>query len=482
MRYNFFLLVVILLGWCKCLEAQQCDCYKNFSFTVAGIEANYIGYKDKIKKYYPAGITAVTNRMLNRSKTVKDEFSCLLLIHSWLQLFKDGHVRITVNTDTATEADIRHLFFNAEKSTVTETDFYNYIKGKKQVSDSLSGIWEDQRKNYRIGIMPDPLRPNSYTSLVLATKNPLWQKNLVKLRISKHSTQYRLDYIYANNHAKSGASFYFNSQAMYLGEYGTWRKNTSVDEKTADFGRQDYSAPSFTVIDNGNCLLTIPSCHSVYVKKVDSIIAANYTVLASTPHLLIDLRGNTGGSVLIFEKLLPLLYTGPIISKGSSVLASENTIQYYSITDYPGLPDSMKTVFAKEARLLSEHKGQIFNLWPDDTLVFSTTLRYPEKVSILINGSCASSTELFLLNAVQSKKVTLFGQPTLGGVDYTDGVPLNLPCKWLQVNYSSSRTNRWPAVQIDNIGIKPDITIPYTVNNWLRFVIDFNTEKRKALF
>lgn len=42
----------------------------------------------------------------------------------------------------------------------------------------------------------------------------------------------------------------------------------------------------------------------------------------------------------------------------------------------------------------------------------------PQNVGILIDKRCGSTTEAFILNARQSKKVKLFGTPTYGAIDY----------------------------------------------------------------
>ena len=97
-------------------------------------------------------------------------------------------------------------------------------------------------------------------------------------------------------------------------------------------------------------------------------------------------------------------------------------------------------------------------------------LTYPKTVSVIINEYCASSTELFLLQAKQSSKVVIFGKHSAGAVDYSDAVTMKMPCELFSLRYSTSRTNRLPAEPLDNIGIRPDVAIPDNIVNWVEFV------------
>ncbi|MBK6997984.1 MAG: hypothetical protein IPH31_25040 [Lewinellaceae bacterium] len=64
------------------------------------------------------------------------------------------------------------------------------------------------------------------------------------------------------------------------------------------------------------------------------------------------------------------------------------------------------------------------------------------KVVILVNDRCASSCRIFLLWAMQSKKVTLMGSQTAGIADYGSINTLSVPChNWLFA-YPTARSNR----------------------------------------
>ncbi|WP_343689881.1 S41 family peptidase [Chitinophaga sp.] len=249
--------------------------------------------------------------------------------------------------------------------------------------------------------------------------------------------------------------------------------NTYFPKKTPAPATTISLTPSFKIINDQTCLLTIPSARLEYKGMIDSLLVLHKTVLLKTPHLIIDVRENRGGSTLCFDNLIPYLYTQPIISEGAMVLATEENIRnLYEVTDYPNVSDSMKAVFKKEAAALRAHLGSEYQLWNNDTTRMEQVLPYPQKVSLIINQYVGSSTEMFVLKARQSKKVQLFGTHTAGVVDYSDVVPYSMPCTLFAFGVPSSRTLRMPAVVIDNIGIAPNVEIPANTTDWVQYVIE----------
>lgn len=231
--------------------------------------------------------------------------------------------------------------------------------------------------------------------------------------------------------------------------------------------------PSFKILNEQTCILTIPSARLEYKGIVDSLLVLHKDVLRKTPHFIIDVRENRGGSTLVFDNLIPYLYTQPIITEGAMVLATEENIRnLYEVTDYPNVSDSMKAVFRTEAAALRAHIGTEYLLWNNDTFTMKQVLPYPEKISLLINQNVGSSTEMFVLKARQSKKVKLFGTHTAGVVDYSDVVPYMMPCTLFAFGVPSSRTLRMPAEIIDNTGIPPNVEIPANTTDWVQFVVE----------
>src|SRR3989442_5213634 len=100
--------------------------------------------------------------------------------------------------------------------------------------------------------------------------------------------------------------------------------------------------PSFTSLDDSTLLLRIPSFDLQFKRPLDSLLATNYGGLTSTPLVILDIRGNTGGGDATFSELIPFMYTNPIREMGADVLASDDNIAYFrSLLARPELPPSV---------------------------------------------------------------------------------------------------------------------------------------------
>jgi hypothetical protein len=239
---------------------------------------------------------------------------------------------------------------------------------------------------------------------------------------------------------------------------------------------------AFKQIDPNTILFRIPSFAWEDKPRIDSLIHQNFSKLISTPILIIDLRGNGGGIDYSYQELLPLLYTNPYTSKSVSWLASDNNIKYFE--DALANKRIRKGREQETLRLidsLKAHRNSFFDMTGDEIITGDTVYKYPLKVGIIINDFCASSCEQFFLAAKGSKKTLIFGTNTLGVLDYSNSVPIDLPLKGFQIRYPMTRSNRLPDFPIDNIGIPPDVEISLPddlnikdgVDTWVLFVKEY---------
>lgn len=103
-------------------------------------------------------------------------------------------------------------------------------------------------------------------------------------------------------------------------------------------------------------------------------------------------------------------------------------------------------------------------------------------MGIIIEESNGSSAEQFLLSAKNSKKVILLGDKNTAGVlDYSNAVKITFPSGSYSMQYQMTRSRRLPEYPIDNIGIAPDVKIPFPntkqlynrIDDWVYFVENY---------
>jgi hypothetical protein len=226
-------------------------------------------------------------------------------------------------------------------------------------------------------------------------------------------------------------------------------------------------------IDDSTLVLTLPSFMPQYKSIVDEVISMNRKKILSTPYLVIDLRNNGGGDDLTFHSILPLLYTNPYFLYGTDIRASTDHIKIYG-ENLMMLKSLNNTVgynfYESKLERMKRNPGKFVLRSEDSFEKRDSVLANPIKIGILINRRCASSTEEFLLNARESKKVVLFGQPTSGTLDYSN--VLFVPCPSIVFNfgYATTRSHRLPKFSIDRDKIQPNIYLSDSVN-WIEAAV-----------
>lgn len=226
---------------------------------------------------------------------------------------------------------------------------------------------------------------------------------------------------------------------------------------------------SFTRLDASTNLLRIGSFNVAYKRTIDSLIEAHDGTIRQTRNLLIDLRGNGGGSDVSYHSLLPLLYTGPVITPGAAKLSTpDNIAKYRADAANPDYPPAARALAQQDADRMAAEPGRLLP-GTIDTLILPGISPFPALVGILTDKGCGSTTEQFLLAALQSKKTVLLGETSRGVLDYANMHFLDLPCSGWKLGYATSRSMRLPRHPVDNTGISPDIRIDPAEKDWVSF-------------
>lgn len=120
------------------------------------------------------------------------------------------------------------------------------------------------------------------------------------------------------------------------------------------------------------------------------MIETHQTKLDTIKHLIIDLRGNTGGGDDTYNNVIPFIYTNPIITHGAFLWTSENNISLFEqYVDNPNLPEDTRQQIEKMIKKGKAYPNTftLFSESETDTLKLEVKKNFPKKLvfSLTVN-------------------------------------------------------------------------------------------------
>lgn len=476
--------LLIVFSWLITLflTGQTCDCKSNFGWVRTTFEENDAGFAYAIQIKGEEAYQAHNEDFELRLASVESSLECTRLLYEWLTFFRTGHVAIKrlgkqELSPMSEKDDIISSFKNWDRLEVDLKHFKQELRSKN-IQD-YEGIWETEP--YEIGIKKVG---NAYIGFIIKADGIYWTPGQVKLKINEDNS----GVFYLKDHSLKTVDkiSLLGSDYLEMGSFILERKypKTKDDDQVKNyFESMAAEKPYFEKINKNTALLRIPTFSGHAKEDIDKVIKKNWSKILQTPHLIIDLRNNGGGSDVSFQRLLPIIYTNPVNVYGVAYLSTElNNQRMLDFINDPGygFSESGKQWAQTSFDTLSRHLGEFVNL---DTVVvdsysFDTVYKYPEKIGVLINENNASTTEQFLLAARQSKKVTLYGVATMGVLDISNMYFVKSPCGDFELGYCLSKSLRPPEKRIDGMGIQPDHTIDQGIHDyqWVHYVLGLMNE------
>ena len=456
--------------------AQPCDCSAAFSFAVQKIETNYAGFRDKVNKETAPAYNALTDSLRQQAHQPQNqtEGNCIQLIRTWKAFFKDGHVQAFTRSSGAASANadsIRQLYKNSEKVAMTEAAFKTYLQKEKNLHP-MEGWWRNEDGGYKVGLIKQDAVLKAF---VLKADSVYWMPGQVKMKLYADGKSWRTDY-YMGNHSLQQKNVTVNEahNMFAIDGVGLWLK---LDDTGAILNKQYYAGSGLVRLEKRSdqtVLLVIRSFNEGYRQLIDSLLTANHALLTSSPNLIIDVRGNGGGSDYSFYPLLKYLYTHPYQRVTSQTLCTPDNIdRYRRLAGMDVFTKEERESFVKRAADMERHKG---SFWSSSPVYIDaepqTAFSFPKKVAVIVDGGCASTTEQFLLDGVgNSNKTKIYGVPTAGVLDYANMDNCAIPNTGMNIGYATSRSRRVDLGKgIDNVGVQPHVPIGKEVADWVQFV------------
>lgn len=458
-------IIIALLGLPSLIQAQ-CSCQEEFSKIKSHIELNYAGFKDKVKSNNIQKYKDFTAEKEKIATQAKNKSQCYFVINQWMSFFNDNHLYTGLNTEVIEKIQPQKLQtdFPIEKLAVSKT----LIK-KLESAKGIEGIYTKKGEGFSIAVLKNKNPFRDYVAVVIKSSDSKFENGSVLAELKEKSAkEYFL--LYNSSHMLAFATIKPKDGELISGYVKNGRE---IVNKT------NYNFEAKPLNEN-TIYFNIPSFSWESKPTIDSLFASNKVNLSKSSNLILDLRNNGGGSDDMYYIISPYLYTQPIKSIGVDMYASNDNIKGWELMlQEPSLPSDNKAEYQKMVDKLKLKLNQNANIIEDYIDSSYTPLLFPKNVVILINEGCASSAEQFLLEAIQSKKVTLMGQNTSGTLDYSnlrESDFCDMPYRLWSPTTRSRRIDI--GAGIDGIGIKPNIYLTEN-QDWIEEALNFLNAKLK---
>jgi hypothetical protein len=309
-----------------------------------------------------------------------------------------------------------------------------------------------------------------FVMTVLRADSVYWMPGQVKAAFTRTSDGAYGTRFYMRDHSEQTWTARVERNALRFSSGSIWMREwpargdelTPLERRTMEGRFAAYEVASATV------LVRIPTFGDP--RAIDSLFAAEGDRIRNADRLIIDVRGNGGGSDYNFRELTPLLYTDPIRLIGADILATDDNIaSQHALAIDTTYPEGQRRQILSTARAMERSRGGWMR--GNDGTQRLSAIDKPRVVAVLVDGGCASSCEQFLLMARQSRKVTIYGTNSGGVLDYGNVRSTQMPGSTLVLSRPIHRSRRLPNDPVDNIGIPPHVRIPDDVILQVQWVL-----------
>lgn len=469
-----FIIILTTLIWAQFTNAQDCNCKKDFDFVVNYIEANFPGFDKNVTKDNEQAYLSFKEQIAKKVKTINTQNDCLKYLTYYVEFFKDNHTKMrTLKGIKVDESSSESVNKSLSSKDFLETEIIPLTKEQKSkiyTIDDIRGVYVSSDSIYTIALIENKTNFRDYVGVIISSRTKLWEENQIKFEIKRKNENVYEGFFYNRYHQGSYKTVVpFNNG--FLGN--TWVK---VDKEN----KENYSLNTnqefkYSVIDS-TVILRIPSFMGRYTHKIDSLYAAAKAAIEINPYLLIDVRNNGGGNSSNFSKIIPYLYTKPIIdTEFTELYATKDIIKLYE-DDFKEIMKDSTQVNEETIQVFREGIAELKKAAPNsfvkqgETDTLKLTPKYkPKKIGILYNQGCASACEDLLFKAQYSDKTILLGDNSGGFVGYGNIFTVYTPCYNFGLSCSTTRySTQW---KYEVVGITPNVKLDYD-EDWIRQSIE----------
>ena len=448
------------------------SCTAQLAWATAFAARNYAGFDDKVTAARRPAYDALLDTLRASSTRAATSADCDAVLRHWTAFFGDGHLGFTRRAAapaspaaSPSDAEVRARYASWERRALDEPTARARLTASGARRDAAEGVWESLDGRYRVAALRDATS-GDVVMTILAADSVWWMPGQVKARLARDTGGVYAARFYMRDHSEQRWTARVVGNVLTFTGGGTWVRRWPVGagDRTPEQLRASLNTRfAARELSPGTVLVQIPTFNDP--RGIDSLFAAEGARIRAAERLVVDVRGNGGGSDYNYRELLPLVYTGPIKVVGMMALATDDNIRANeALAADTTLPEGQRAGLRANVARMKANRGGWW-IGNDGETTFDSVRAMPRRVAILVDRGCASSCEQFLLAARQSAKVTLYGDRSAGILDYANVRRAEMPGGDLVLNYPTTKSKRVAAGQgIDGVGIAPHVRIP--VGEW----------------
>jgi hypothetical protein len=258
----------------------------------------------------------------------------------------------------------------------------------------------------------------------------------------------------------------------------------------------DPRGPAFTVLGTQVAILAIPSFSPEHRDQLKALIDKNLDGIIARPVLIVDLRGNEGGSSDLGDLLAPLYYALPLKPEHPKsgfpvVLSSPDTQENFEFQLKDQTPGPFRTMILGALSRMQASPGKLVPLTATDAEKAARadnpppdkTYPQPSNVAFLIDRHSVSAAEAVVIGARRSPRVTVFGHNSGGSIDYesVNMVPFGAGAWRYYVGYPViASSNHLPIGGYNRMGVPVDVPIDLAHDDPYAFIARYYSSRGSA--
>lgn len=447
------------------IAAQEPACSTALSQLTGKVQSDYAGFFLEVRGARRAAHDSTLAGLKARAAGASAD-ECLTLLLAYVTWFDDPHLFLFQSAQLDSSEARRRM----QSVTVLPFDslaFKARLQRRDVQLDPIEGIWTDGR--LRVAVEPDG-NPSSgrYVAVVLTPDTTGWPRGAVRARFVRVATgRYQADLALPNFARRRLEADLYRGDLLRTSP-GMWGREAPASALVP--GQLDPGDPHRPImrIHDRVVVVAMPSTDPGYQSVLDSLVTANADALRTADALILDLRGNEGGSIATVFPLVPYLVTDgqaapPLLDQTSArMLSSSDQIAYARRAFGPDTSGFVRGLLSR----LEASPGQLVPLLdpaappPPDGM--PPAIVGPRRVGVLVDHGTVSAAEVVVLYARQSARVTIYGEPTAGALDYQSVSIVSLAPdehRWYLGYPTIARNDQLPAGGMRGHGIEPDVRL-----------------------